>query len=481
MPAKNDLPEPAVAHQSAWKAATVSVRGSSHLRSGLPNQDACDSVEHGEAGHSSLIVAVADGHGGARHFRSQTGSQLAVQAAVSVLSRIDGCGAPLDSNVHTQIAREVESEWRASVHRHCEQNPFSKEEVLKLLQLPDGRTAGEADDAIAYGSTLLAVLATDAYLFFLQIGDGDVLAVRSSGETLRPVPSDSRLIGNETTSLCQPDSWRDFRSALLTRSDGLPGLVLLSTDGYANSFRTENDFLKIGRDYLALIRERSLRQVVDELPQILEEASRNGSGDDISLGLLYNAEAAGSAVSPDSQDAAVNLRPREHKTRAIVPAAVLLAALGGAAFWVHRHGAPTVKIVHPKPQTGDTAPHGASPKPPPKPDSVKPPAAKAKAPHPAAAYILVFEKRQIQLTPGRKLSSKDLWNGSADDVYAEVGERNGALLLINRSADTWTVIKGATKNAPVGHGDSVTLKPGLLLRMHQHSLKVEAAKPDHRT
>jgi len=33
---------------------------------------------------------------------------------------------------------------------------------------------------------------------------------------------------------------------------------LLSTDGYANSFRSDEDFLKIGHDYLEIIREQGI-------------------------------------------------------------------------------------------------------------------------------------------------------------------------------------------------------------------------------
>src|SRR6267143_1036575 len=64
-----------------WRILTASARGASHVAKGLPNQDA---VAHLLAGESPgpTMVAVADGHGHRRHFRSATGSHLAVRASV---------------------------------------------------------------------------------------------------------------------------------------------------------------------------------------------------------------------------------------------------------------------------------------------------------------------------------------------------------------------------------------------------------------
>ena len=91
----------------------------------------------------------------------------------------------------------------------------------------------------------------------------------------------------ETTSLCQPEAWKDFRSSWVTKP-ALPSLVLLSTDGYANSFRSDEDFLKIGQDYLEIIRQQGIASLAEELPTILTEATQQGSGDDITLAILQD-------------------------------------------------------------------------------------------------------------------------------------------------------------------------------------------------
>lgn len=62
-----------------WRTLTASVRGAAHERSGLPNQDAVRVARFDEG--RALLVALADGHGSAKNFRSQPGARLAVATA----------------------------------------------------------------------------------------------------------------------------------------------------------------------------------------------------------------------------------------------------------------------------------------------------------------------------------------------------------------------------------------------------------------
>jgi hypothetical protein len=79
-----------------------------------------------------------------------------------------------------------------------------------------------------------------------------------------------------------------FRFQLL--KDFPPGIVLLSTDGYSNSFATADDFLRVGSDYMQAIRTEGAEAVEKKLPAWLQEASREGSGDDITVGIIYRCE-----------------------------------------------------------------------------------------------------------------------------------------------------------------------------------------------
>lgn len=290
----------------SWKVAHACVRGSSHQRSGLPNQDAVQCTVTPAAQGTVAVAVVSDGHGSPRHFRSQIGSSLAVSTVAATLQGFlrdsvatNGQVPFVPEQVH-ELERKIVSGWLAAVQSDLENNPFTEAELITLEKEEgaEGRAAVASSPELAYGATLLAAAATDRVLLYLQLGDGEILSVTAQGTTTRPLPPDDRLIANQTTSLCQPEAWRDFRSAWVTNG-ALPSLVLLSTDGYANSFRSDEDFLKIGQDYLEIIREQGISSLAEELPAILTEATQQGSGDDITLAILQDdLSAAGATKVP---------------------------------------------------------------------------------------------------------------------------------------------------------------------------------------
>ena len=265
------------------------------MRIGLPNQDAAQCIAiPSEGGNPAIaIAAVSDGHGGIRHFRSQIGSSLAVSTAVDLLENflsqhVQGTGTDaIGADDVEELQRDLVDRWLAAVAADLENHPLTTGELEQLEEGDGGesRTTVETVPALAYGATLLVAAATDNLILYMQLGDGEILGVDSAGETRRPLPADARLLGNQTTSLCQRDAWREFRCAWSAAPD-LPALVLLSTDGYANSFRSDEDFLKIGGDYLEMIREQGISVLAVELPHILKEATEQGSGDDITLAIL---------------------------------------------------------------------------------------------------------------------------------------------------------------------------------------------------
>ncbi|HKQ51090.1 MAG TPA: protein phosphatase 2C domain-containing protein, partial [Pyrinomonadaceae bacterium] len=143
---------------------------------------------------------------------------------------------------------------------------------------------------LAYGTTVLGAAVAADFILYLQLGDGEILTVSRDGEVTRPLPKDERLFANETTSLCSPEAWRDFRVCFQVLSNAPPSLILLSTDGYANSFHDEAGFLKVGSDILLMIRADGLGTVEDHLASWLTESTYAGSGDDVTLGLICSEE-----------------------------------------------------------------------------------------------------------------------------------------------------------------------------------------------
>lgn len=258
-----------------WQVVGESVRGALHERNGLPNQDAiCWLPAEGKG--ASIVLAVADGHGSARYSRSHIGASLAVESAVQLVqefldSHSDNLSLLKDAT-EDWLPRALVRKWTELVTEHCNADPLNDNE----------------ESLVAYGATLIVAAVSERFALYLQLGDGEILTVSESGEVTRPLTRDDRLFGNETTSLCAPEAWRDFRVSFQPLTHSSPALILLSTDGYPNSFRHESGFFKVGSDILNMIREHGLDMVKDNLAGWLSDSTHAGSGDDVTLGILIS-------------------------------------------------------------------------------------------------------------------------------------------------------------------------------------------------
>lgn len=287
-------PSPQNKNSPSWRVIGRSVRGASHVRKGQPNQDAIFWKENLDEG-TAAIMAVSDGHGSADHFRSDRGSKIAVAVAVNSLSLVLHNflehSAPLPTvqrDLEDRLPRQLVHAWSEGVNRDIQANPLTAEELAALEEKAGEarRRAVETRPQLAYGCTLLAVLVTRSFALYLQIGDGDILAVSEEGEVYRPLGKDERLIANETTSLCSAEAWKQASMTFQVFSGPPPALVLASTDGYSNSFRNEEAFLQVGLDLLKISQEQSLDILQRSLEGWLNESSTKGSGDDVTLGII---------------------------------------------------------------------------------------------------------------------------------------------------------------------------------------------------
>ena len=275
-----------------WRAIGCSVQGASHVRRGTVNQDAIGwRPEDGDG--DRVVLAVADGHGSAKNFRSATGARLARDVALGIASEILTPG-PLEPSLVKRTLEDVVPmrivrDWLELVQADLRESPLSAEE-LAALEEQAGRKSRDLvkqNPHIAYGSTLVTALATESFTAFWQIGDGDVLTISDHGTVGRPVPGDERLIANETTSLCSPEAWHFFRVAMLGTQ---APMILVSTDGFANSFQNDDGFFKFGSDVRQMIETDGIDAVNGRLQTWLTELTQRGSGDDISLGIICRPE-----------------------------------------------------------------------------------------------------------------------------------------------------------------------------------------------
>ncbi|MGH8014126.1 MAG: PP2C family serine/threonine-protein phosphatase [Candidatus Binataceae bacterium] len=328
----------------AWRIAAHSVRGAAHIKAELPNQDAVEFWPPESNDKPPLILAVSDGHGSARHFRSARGAAMAVATAIATLREFNQQAAGREfaqlQTAMDALPAEVVARWRAAVEADLNADPLGIDELAKV-EAHEGeasRQSVEADPVLAYGATLLATLVGNGFILFLQLGDGDVLCVDAAGTTSRLGLRDPRLTGNYSTSLCQAKAPEWMRTHLMTEADAWPALILMSSDGYANSFVSEDDFLQIGHDYFETLRTRGLHVVAAELPQILQHASENGNGDDISLGILTRlgdtacASATTVAVEQTVSSPDVRRTRPAHNWRLLFALIVMVMVLTGLAF-----------------------------------------------------------------------------------------------------------------------------------------------------
>jgi serine/threonine protein phosphatase PrpC len=269
------------------QAGGHAAQGASHGRAGKPCQDRV-LVRHrgGDAGGAQelVAVAVADGHGSSRH--AEDGARIAVEVATEQLVHFyETLGREQRAHLglileraRMLLRRNIVREWVRQVGLQA-----GKEVCPELLR--------------EYGATLLFVLVTREFVLLGHLGDGDILWVDAAGEVRRPIPRDEAAFADETPSLCQPEADLYLHMTIRPRPAG-EVLLLLCSDGYANSYADDATFERIGADYLALVRSRGFAAVLELLPQFLSQVSERGSGDDVTLGLVYSLP-SGASEPPD--------------------------------------------------------------------------------------------------------------------------------------------------------------------------------------
>jgi Protein phosphatase 2C len=302
---------------AAWQVAVGTARGAAHEVRHLPNQDNAKVQPVGPAG--GVVAAVADGHGAGRHFRSLTGSMLAVRAACAVVEELTaGFAQPWTAEsaaaLRDQLPVAIVTRWRELVARHLAAHPYSAAEQSGLT------TAGDGPE-IPYGSTLLVAVIAAGWLVCAQIGDGDMLAVRPDGDGWTPVGGDDRLDGLHTTSLCQRGAVSSFRTAAHDlRTEALLAL-LLGTDGYGNAQATHPWQPDVARELAVLAAKHDHEWFKRQISVWADRcASAAGSGDDTTIALL---------LAPDSKGIAVAARPAAESAASEVTADITVASPPG--------------------------------------------------------------------------------------------------------------------------------------------------------
>lgn len=265
-----------------WQAFGCSVIGASHIRNKRPNQDALAFHEEQEP-HPITLVSVSDGHGAARHYRSDVGSKIAVEVSIRILREAcltawaNGIPDSIRSGLPGLVQKVVEG-WHDAVLSHAKLWPCDRAHLRGLSK--------NASPVIAYGATLLMAIATERALVIAQLGDGDIMVGYEDGQLRRPLPSDA-LVGEQTYSLCQPDAERYFRFLVFdTTERPSPLFVMLSSDGVSKSYPSDLAFEQLADRFFNIARTDGLSSISSSLEAWMQELTWRGSGDDVTVAFM---------------------------------------------------------------------------------------------------------------------------------------------------------------------------------------------------
>lgn len=240
-------------------------------------------------GRDYAVIAVADGHGNDRHYRSEIGSRNAIESLFESVSLIMKRGKKAlglsDSVTISGLKETIVSIWRKKNLDYQMKNGLSVEEQKRILG--GVRVSGEYvhRDMVGLGTTLLGAIITNDYIFFIQIGDGDSVYFDRSGVLRKNfMPVDECCDGDQTSSLCADDA-TDYIRTFCCSGENKPEAVFLCTDGYSNSF-DEDEFEEHVSGIVATscLDERWYGSVANQL----DLCASNGSSDDCSIAVAVN-------------------------------------------------------------------------------------------------------------------------------------------------------------------------------------------------
>ena len=283
-----------------WRVWECSVQGASHVRQQLRNQDAAAHWIAGDEPHQPVVLAVADGHGSDKSFRSHVGSEFAVSTAIDIGREFvretrDATLSEVKQAAEQRLPLLLTKSWQDKVAQHWADHPLTAEE---LERWPVARQLRQREPPVpdkeilrTYGSTLLVMIADHLSMLCLQLGDGDMLEVHDDSDGRlsfsRPIERDETSIANETNSLCQLDASQRFKVRFSVFGERAPALLLACTDGYSNGFESTAGFEQVGPDLCRALQQDGVTALSAELPGELERVSALGSGDDVTAGFIF--------------------------------------------------------------------------------------------------------------------------------------------------------------------------------------------------
>lgn len=297
--------------------------GESHKSTNKPCQD-CAYAEDSE---QLSMAIVSDGHGGERYFRSQIGSQIAVdvtkeaikffvenmeQASFTPKSKRSVFDDSLFTEYSSAIATEQQehtnahkaltwlfshiiTQWNIAIAKHARENDLSdwEKEHVEQKYIDEFLAMRDTEDASfekTYGCTLMAYAQTPGYWFAFHLGDGKCVSMRIADGQLvceQPIPWDEKCFLNKTTSLCDSNALEEFRYCYQGNGE-FPRAVFLGSDGIDDSYGDGEILNNFYIQLFKIIIRKGYDMALKELKKSLPIISQRGSKDDMSVACVYD-------------------------------------------------------------------------------------------------------------------------------------------------------------------------------------------------
>ena len=281
---------------------SFSVMGASHEKRGIVCQDASAF----KVGNGFAAAVVADGHGGKKYFRSNVGSQCAVEAALETIGHFYEDPDEFDMRFkadHKRITKRIEKYaimlWNEKILKHLDTHPLTSDELNRFAYDEFAEIPPES----YYGTTMVCAVIARGYSWGFQIGDGSLVAVFEDGETSMIMDYEEANPANITSSMCNANASDMFDSFYVEKR---PVAIIVSTDGLYTSFGSDSDFL----DYHTIIAGQlaSPEAFLGSLQNNMKKRSHYGTEDDISISCIYDKELAVSQQNVIKEKIAENKR-----------------------------------------------------------------------------------------------------------------------------------------------------------------------------
>ena len=297
--------------------------GESHKSTNKPCQD-CAYAEDSE---QLSMAIVSDGHGGERYFRSQIGSQIAVDVTKEAIrffvenmeqasftsknkrsvfddaqfteySSAIATEQQEHTNAHkalTWLFSHIITQWNLAIAKHARENDLNdwEKEHVEQKYIDEFLAMRDTEDASfekTYGCTLMAYAQTPGYWFAFHLGDGKCVSMRIADGQLvceQPIPWDEKCFLNKTTSLCDSNALEEFRYCYQGNGE-FPRAIFLGSDGIDDSYGDGEILNNFYIQLFKIIIRKGYDMALKELKKSLPIISQRGSKDDMSVACVYD-------------------------------------------------------------------------------------------------------------------------------------------------------------------------------------------------